>query len=205
MPPRKWWHRYFFIKFSRRLNRSGKKMNKREKKPVAPLLVIFAFIAVPVLIIDQATKAWALSTLEVGAAPKPLIGTFIGLQLVRNPGAAFSLAESFTWVFSVIAAAVLAIIIWSGRAMTNLAWQLSLGLLAGGALGNLVDRLTRPPGIFRGHVIDFLNYRGMFVGNIADIAIVVGVITVVVLVVLGVPSTSGKHPYKPERVRGTDA
>lgn len=180
-------------------------MNQREKKNLTPLMVIFALVALPVLVIDQATKAWALSALELGAPVKPLIGSFMGLQLVRNPGAAFSLAESFTWVFSLIAVAVLVIIIWSGRGMTNLLWQLSLGLLAGGALGNLVDRLIRPPGIFRGHVIDFLNYRGMFVGNVADIAIVVGVVTVVVLVVLGVPSTSGKHSYKPARVRGKDA
>ncbi len=180
-------------------------MKQRKKQKVAPLLVIFAFVATPVLIIDQVTKAWALSVLEVGAPTRPLIGGLIGLQLVRNPGAAFSLAESFTWVFSLIAMTVLGIIIWSGRAMTNLAWQLSLGLLAGGALGNLVDRLIRPPGIFRGHVIDFVNYRSVFVGNIADIAIVVGVITVVVLVVLGVPSVSGNHSYRPARVRGKDA
>ncbi len=180
-------------------------MNQRENKNLTPLMVIFALVALPVLIIDQATKAWALSSLELGAPAKPLIGNFIGLQLVRNPGAAFSLAESFTWVFSLIALAVLGIIIWTGRGMTNLLWQLSLGLLAGGALGNLVDRLIRPPRIFRGHVIDFLNYRGMFVGNIADIAIVVGVITVVVLVVLGVPSVNSDHSYKAERVRGKDA
>lgn len=180
-------------------------MNQRKKQKSAPLLVIFIFVALPVLIVDQVTKAWALSVLELGAPEKPFIGNFIGLQLVRNPGAAFSLAESFTWVFSVIAAVVLAIIIWTGRAMTNRAWQLSLGLLAGGALGNLVDRLIRPPGIFRGHVIDFLNYRSMFVGNVADIAIVVGVVAVVVLVVLGVPSVSGNHSYKPARVRGKDA
>ena len=172
-------------------------MKQRKKQKVAPLLVIFVFVAIPVLIIDQLTKAWALSVLEVGAPTRPLIGGYIGLQLVRNPGAAFSLAESFTWVFSVIAVTVLAIIIWSGRAMTNLAWQLSLGLLAGGALGNLVDRLTRPPGIFRGHVIDFLNYRSIFVGNIADIAIVVGVITVVVLVVLGLSLIHISEPTRP--------
>lgn len=180
-------------------------MNQRKKQKLTPLLVIFVFVALPVLIVDQVTKAWALNVLELGAPEKPFIGNFIGLQLVRNPGAAFSLAESFTWVFSVIAAVVLAIIVWTGRAMTNRAWQLSLGLLAGGALGNLVDRLIRPPGIFRGHVIDFLNYRSMFVGNVADIAIVVGVVAVVVLVVLGVPSVSGNHSYKPERVRGKDA
>ncbi|MDU4244561.1 MAG: signal peptidase II, partial [Varibaculum cambriense] len=85
-------------------------MNQRKKQKQAPLLVIFAFVALPVFIIDQVTKAWALSALEIGAPEKPLIGNFIGLQLVRNPGAAFSLAESFTWVFSVIAAVVLAII-----------------------------------------------------------------------------------------------
>ena len=180
-------------------------MNQRKNQKSAPLLVIFIFVALPVLIVDQATKAWALSVLEVGAPEKPFIGSFISLQLVRNPGAAFSLAESFTWVFSVIAAVVLAIIIWTGRTMTNRVWQLSLGLLAGGALGNLVDRLIRPPGIFRGHVIDFLNYRSMFVGNVADIAIVVGVIAVVVLVVLGIPSVSGNHSYQPTRVRGKDA
>ncbi len=111
-------------------------MKQRKKQKVAPLLVIFAFVATPVLIIDQVTKAWALSVLEVGAPTRPLIGGLIGLQLVRNPGAAFSLAESFTWVFSLIAMTVLGIIIWSGRAMTNLAWQLSLGLLAGGGPGN---------------------------------------------------------------------
>ena len=180
-------------------------MNQRKKQKSAPLLVIFVFVALPVLIVDQITKAWALSVLELGAPEKPFIGNFIGLQLVRNPGAAFSLAESFTWVFSVIAAVVLAIIVWTGRAMTNRAWQLSLGLLAGGALGNLVDRLIRPPGIFRGHVIDFLNYLSMVVGIVADIAFVVGGVAEVGLVVLGVPSVSGNHSYKPERVRGKDA
>ncbi len=176
-------------------------MKHQKMGKLAPLLVIFAFVAIPVLIIDQATKTWALRTLEIGAEPKPLLGNFIGLQLVRNPGAAFSLAESFTWVFSLIALVVLAIIIWSGRNMTATSWQISLGLLAGGALGNLVDRIAQPPGIFRGHVVDFLNYRSLFVGNIADIAIVVAVISVVILVVLGVPSVKTNHAYKPERVR----
>ena len=85
--------------------------------------------------------------------------------------------------------------------MTATSWQISLGLLAGGALGNLVDRIAQPPGIFRGHVVDFLNYRSLFVGNIADIAIVVAVISVVIFVVLGVPSVKTNHAYKPERVR----
>ena len=135
--------------------------------------------------VDQLTKVWAVAVLEPRERT-PLLGDLLGLQLVRNPGAALSIATGMTWVLTVVAVAVVVVIVRTSRRIGSAGWAVALGLLLGGALGNLVDRMLREPGPFRGHVIDFLAYGRLFVGNVADIAIVVAAVLVVWLTARGV-------------------
>jgi signal peptidase II len=89
-------------------------------------------------------------------------------------------------VLTLVAAAVVVVVVRSSRRLGSRGWALALGLLLGGALGNLTDRLVRAPGVGRGHVVDFLDYGGLFVGNVADIAIVAAAIVVAALGVRGI-------------------
>jgi len=137
-----------------------------------------------VVAIDVFTKQWALSALEPGVRHL-VLGDALSLQLVFNSGAAFSLGEGYTWVLTVIAAVVtVGIVYYARRARTPLAIVL-FGVALGGALGNLVDRLFREPGFGRGHVIDMINYNNVFVGNVADIAIVGAAIVFMVVSLFG--------------------
>jgi signal peptidase II len=154
-----------------------------------------AALAVAVVAVDQASKAWALRVLGQGEVVE-LLGHALRLQLSRNSGAAFSLGSGMTWVFTVLAAAVTVGVAVVARKVTSRAWALTLGLLLGGAVGNLVDRLVRQPGFGRGHVVDFIGYGDFFIGNVADIAIVGAMVLVVVGVIRGVPLSGageGRH------------
>lgn len=144
------------------------------------LYAVLGLFALVTLVADQASKIWALDTLEPGVA-KPFIGQWIQLHLIRNSGAAFSLGNSMTWVLTILSVVIVAAILASLRRITTGAWAATIGLLLGGAVGNLVDRVFRAPGLFRGHVVDFLDYFGLFIGNVADIAIVVAAGLVVIL------------------------
>ncbi|MDC4233090.1 signal peptidase II [Actinomyces sp. B33] len=121
---------------------------------------------------DQATKQWALNGLTEGERV-PLVSDLLTLQLVHNSGAAFSLGAGSTWVFTVFTVLILAGLVLVWRAHPSMSARAAIGLLAGGAIGNLIDRMVRPPAIGQGHVVDFINYNGWFVGNVADIWIVV--------------------------------
>ncbi|MBC7298555.1 MAG: signal peptidase II [Demequina sp.] len=124
-----------------------------------------------VVTIDLFTKQWALSALVPGVR-HPVLGDALSWQLVFNSGAAFSLGEGYTWVLTGIAVVVtVGIVYYARRARGRLAVAL-FGVALGGALGNLIDRLFREPGFGRGHVVDMINYNNVFVGNVADIAIV---------------------------------
>lgn len=120
------------------------------KKYFKNLLAIFAFFGIPVVVLDQLTKEIALAYLQVNDRPLPFIGNFITLQLVFNPGAAFSFAASYTWIFAIFPLLVLIAIAVFGREVENTYWRLCLGALAGGAIGNLIDRLIRMPAVFQG-------------------------------------------------------
>jgi len=153
---------------------------------------IIAILAVVVLAADQFTKYLALENLPYQETV-PVVGEFLQLYLTRNPGAAFSLGEGVTWVFSlVMAVAAVVIVILSVTRVRSRAWAVILGLLLGGILGNLTDRLLREPGFLVGHVIDFIHTPWMWLGfpsaiyNIADMFIVTMMISVAVLVLLGV-------------------
>lgn len=147
-------------------------------------LPLVCLIAALLILVDQLTKLWAVEALS-GHARIPIIGDLLGLILVRNPGAAFSFATGQTWIFSIVAIVVTAIVMRVSKRLGSMWWAVTLGLVLGGAVGNLIDRLARAPGIFRGHVVDFIDYGGLFVGNVADIAIVGAAVAIVGLSLIG--------------------
>lgn len=136
---------------------------------------------------DQVSKYFVLQSLTPGD-PVRILGDFLVFVLVFNPGAAFSLGESVTWVFTIAPAAVAVAIVWLMLTrVRSRAWAIVLGLLLGGVLGNLTDRLLRDPGFPVGHVVDFISTPWMMpaIYNVADMFIVCDMIAVAVLVLLG--------------------
>jgi signal peptidase II len=115
----------------------------------------------------------------------PVVEGLLSWQFIRNPGAAFSLGEDITWVFTVVMVVVSVLIVLTLRRVRSAAWALALGLVLGGALGNLTDRLLREPGSGMGHVVDFIAVPRFAIFNIADCGVVVGVSLVVLLTLLG--------------------
>ncbi|MFQ6393892.1 signal peptidase II [Nocardia sp. KC 131] len=153
--------------------------------PAAPLrLRTLLIIAAVLLGLDLLTKAIVVAQLKPGE-PVSIIGDFARLSLVRNPGAAFSMATGMTWLLTLVAAGVVIGVIRIGRTLRSLWWAIGLGMVLGGALGNLVDRLFRAPGPLQGHVVDFVAIGWWPVFNVADSAIVCGAILLVVLTVFG--------------------
>ncbi|WP_375085182.1 signal peptidase II [Microbacterium sp. LS_15] len=119
--------------------------------------------------------------------PVPVLGEFLQLYYVRNPGAAFSLGSDVTWIFTIALAVVAAVIVWKAFGLRSRLWAVVLGGLLGGVLGNLTDRLFRDPGFPMGHVVDMISMPWMMpaIFNVADIFIVTGMISVALLVVFG--------------------
>ena len=143
-------------------------------------------VAVAVLITDIVTKTVVVATLS-DRAPVSLLGGLLKLRVTRNPGAAFSIGgPSVTAVFALIAVVVIVVILRASRKIRSLAWAVTLGLLLGGATGNLVDRLLRTPGPFRGYVVDWIQLPHWPVFNVADSCIVCGGVLAVFLAVRGV-------------------
>lgn len=142
-------------------------------------------VAAVVLATDVVTKVLAVKMLTPGQ-PVSIIGDTVTWTLVRNSGAAFSMATNYTWVLTLIATAVVIGIIWMGRRLVSPWWALGLGMILGGALGNLGDRFFRAPGALNGHVVDFLSIGWWPVFNVADAAVVTGAALLVVLSLLGV-------------------
>jgi signal peptidase II len=169
-------------------------------------LVVLAAAAPVVLLIDIVTKQLAVANLE-GASSVRLLGGAVYLLLVRNSGAAFSLGTGYTFVFPLITLAVMAWIGWTARKLRSVPWGLALGLVLGGALGNFTDRIFRAPGVFVGHVVDFIsvfdpNGQGFPVFNMADSALCVGVGLAVLLELTGrrVDGTRTRHGDGPVAV-----
>jgi len=144
------------------------------------VLLAFALIA-----LDQVTKALAVALLE-GRAPVQLIGDWLQLRVVRNPGAAFSLGASTTYVFTIIATAAVVLIIRYAPRIVHPAWRVALGLVLAGAAGNLIDRLTRAPGFPGGHVVDFVQIPWWPIFNVADSAITIAVVLALLLTIRGI-------------------
>ncbi|MEW2494479.1 signal peptidase II [Streptomyces nodosus] len=148
----------------------------RGKRRIA---VLFA-VAVFAYALDLASKLVVVARLE-HHTPIRIIGDWLKLEAIRNPGAAFGFGEAFTVIFTMIAATVIVVIARLARKLYSLPWAIALGLLLGGALGNLTDRIFRSPGVFQGAVVDFIAPKGFAVFNLADSAIVCGGALIVLL------------------------
>ena len=148
-----------------------------------PLLLV---VAAGVLLLDVVTKTVAVAELD-DREPIRVIDGLLTLRLVRNPGAAFGMAQGLTVLFTGVAVAVVVVILRMARRLQSAWWAVALGLVLGGALGNLTDRLLRSPGPGRGHVVDFLELPRWPVFNLADSAIVVAGVIMVVLSARGIP------------------
>jgi signal peptidase II len=157
-------------------------------------------VAAVVLVADIVTKVLAVKTLTPGQ-PVPIIDDTVTWTLVRNSGAAFSMATSYTWVLTVIATGVVLGIIWMGRRLVSPWWAVGLGMILGGATGNLVDRFFRSPGPLHGHVVDFLSIGWWPVFNVADPSVVGGAILLVALSVFGFDfDTVGRQRFDDQRL-----
>ena len=135
--------------------------------------VYAGIVFVAAIATDQASKMWARGALD-GQAPRPLIGQWLSLSLVHNSGAAFSFAAGKTWILTIFTVVIIGALVVMARRVHRASTLLAIALLAGGAVGNLIDRLTAEPGFGVGHVTDFIAYGTWFVGNVADIWIVLG-------------------------------
>jgi signal peptidase II len=132
-----------------------------------------------VVVADVVSKVVAVAKLS-NRPPVHLIDDLLELTLTRNPGAAFSIGVGATVIFTVVAVAVVVVIARTATRLRSVPWAIALGLLLGGALGNLVDRLLRSPGPFRGEVIDWIHLSHWPVFNIADAAITLGAVVAIV-------------------------
>ncbi|CAL9368702.1 Lipoprotein signal peptidase [Actinosynnema sp. ALI-1.44] len=159
------------------------------EKPLPPKRVwLLAAIAPVVFALDLVTKVIAVQQLE-GQPPVELFGGLVYLSFLRNSGAAFGMAEGYTVILALIACCVVGFILWIARKLRSVGWAIGLGLVLGGAVGNLADRIFRGPGPLRGHVVDFVSvvepYGAFFpVFNVADSAICVGGAVIVLMAIL---------------------
>ena len=130
-------------------------------------------LALLIVAVDQLAKLWAVAALE-GTAGRTILADVLRLDLARNSGAAFSFgAGRATWVFTLLAAAVVLGMIWFFPRLTGVRTRAAAVLLMGGATGNLIDRLVRSPGAGNGHVVDYIHVRNFPIFNVADICITV--------------------------------
>ncbi|WBO66893.1 signal peptidase II [Streptomyces camelliae] len=155
------------------------------------IAVLFA-VAAFAYALDLISKTLVVAKLE-GHEPIKLVGDLLELHAIRNPGAAFGFGGAFTVIFTLIAAAVIVVIIRLARKLYSFPWAVALGLLLGGALGNLTDRVFRAPGVFEGQVVDFIAPKGFAVFNLADSAIVCGGILIVLLSFRGLDPDGTVH------------
>lgn len=173
-------------------------MNSGQDAGVRPRRIgVLVAIAVTALALDVISKAIVVATLP-DRPPVELLGGLLTLRVLRNSGAAFNIGNGMTLVFTVIATGVVVAILRYARKLRSLPWAITLGLLLGGALGNLGDRMLRSPGIFRGHVVDWIELPHWPVFNLADASIVCGGVLAVLLAsrglqVDGTVQGEGKH------------
>ncbi|MGO2586411.1 MAG: signal peptidase II, partial [Brachybacterium tyrofermentans] len=147
-----------------------------------------AAVGVLLAVVDQLTKNWAVANLPE-LDPQPFLGEILHLTLLYNSGAAWGMGSEITPVVTGLQIAiVIGVLVFAVRSVRSLWYTLALGLILGGALGNIHDRLLRPPGPFHGAVVDFLELPHWPVFNVADMAVVAGAILVVLLGVIGLPA-----------------
>ncbi len=160
----------------------------RGRRRVAVLL----WVAAVAYALDLISKIIVVERLE-GEPAVEVVGDLLRFTAVRNPGAAFGMGEALTIVFTVIAAAVIVVIFRIARKLYSTPWAIALGLLLGGAFGNLTDRVFRSPGVFQGAVVDFIAPAHFAVFNLADSAIVCGGVLIVILSFRGLDPDGTLH------------
>lgn len=149
-------------------------------------MAIACVVVAVVFAADQASKVWAESTLEHNV-PHEVVGEFLKLRLIYNPGAAFGMGNTLTPAITALQIAIsIGLIYGLIRHVRSVPWAVSFSLLLGGALGNIVDRLFRAPGPFVGHVVDFLELPNWPIFNVADIAVTTGACVLVLLSIFNV-------------------
>jgi signal peptidase II len=178
-------------------------------KPRRRAIVVLVGTALVALLADLVTKHLALLTLD-DRGPVRLLGGVVYLTLTRNSGAAWSIGSGHTWIFPLITIAVIGWILWMALKLRSLPWAVSLGLVLGGALGNLTDRIFRAPGHFVGHVVDMISLFDPYgqvwpVFNLADSALVSGVVLAVLLELTGRQRDGRRAGHRVEPDDVTDA
>jgi len=157
-----------------------------EAPPHKRRVLVLVGVAALAYLLDLLSKIWVVNSLG-HHQPINVLGHYLRLDAIRNAGAAFGLGQGMTVVFTVIAVGVIAVIVRLSRRLYSVPWAIALGLLLGGAMGNLGDRIFRAPGLFRGYVVDWIGvvprYYPIF--NLADSAIVCGGILTVILAMRG--------------------
>jgi signal peptidase II len=161
---------------------------------------ILLAVAAVVYALDVVTKLLVVAKLTPGQ-PVHVLGSFLQLDYTRNSGAAFSIGWGYTAVFSLIAIGVMLVIIRLARRLYSAPWAFALGLLLGGAIGNLTDRIARAPGPFRGWVVDFIQFPHFAIFNLADSAITCGGVLMVLLAFRGLhpDGTDERAEYEAKR------
>ena len=150
-------------------------------------------VALCVYLVDQIAKVLVVANLYEGQQVQ-VLGQLLQFHFVKNPGAAFSIGSGSTWIFSIVGVGVLGFVIWYAPRIRSTAWAILFGLLLGGLLGNLTDRLFREPGFGVGHVVDFLQIPLLpAIFNLADVAIVSSMVLFLILTLRGV-GLDGRRP-----------
>jgi signal peptidase II len=160
---------------------------KERAKKRSSALIVLSLVALGIYALDQISKYLVVSGLSEGVTVR-VLNDVLQWHFVRNPGAAFSLATGMTWIFSIIAVAVVVFIVWFAGRIRSLAWALVFGLLLGGVLGNLTDRLLREPSFGLGHVVDFISTPWLIpaIYNVADMSIVTSMVIFIWLTIRGI-------------------
>lgn len=164
--------------------------------PAAPghrrRVLVLIGVAAFAYLLDLLSKIWVVNSLE-HHDPIDVLGHWLRLEATRNAGAAFGLGQGMTIVFTVIAVGVVAVIARLARRLYSVPWAIALGLLLGGAFGNLTDRVFRAPGGFQGRVVDFVAPAHFAVFNLADSAICCGGVLIVLLSFRGIDPDGTRH------------
>lgn len=177
----------------------------RRPLPLPAVLAVVLVLGLVLAVVDQITKNRAEALLPLGVS-RPLVGELLQLHLLYNSGAAWGMGAGATPVVTCLQMLIcVGVIVFAVRAVRSLPWALSLGLIIGGALGNIHDRLLRAPGPFRGEVVDFLQLPNWPVFNVADVAVVGGAILLVLLSVLGVSADPAAEEAAGEDSAGEDS
>jgi signal peptidase II len=167
-------------------------MNPRPRR-----IGVLVAVAVFVLAADVVSKAVVVAQMP-DHRPIRLLGGLLTITYTRNGGAAFSIGTSLTIVFTAIAVGVIVYIVRAARNLRSLGWAVALGLLLGGATGNLLDRVFRAPGPFQGHVVDWIELPHWPVFNLADSSIVCAAVLVVLLALRGTRLDGTRALQKPD-------